>query len=108
MESFTTNILKESIAEAKEAHTEVKTQLQKELEAANQVVPGTNWTVMQLRQEIVRLTREIAAETKKNIEALSAIEEEHKELERTSMETIQKLEEHERRQNKEIPKPNKS
>ena len=100
--------LKESIAEAKEAHTEVKTQLQKELEAANQVVPGTNWTVMQLRQEIVRLTREIAAETKKNIETLSAIEEEHKELERTSMETIQKLEEHERRQNKEIPKPNKS
>ena len=90
--------LEESIAEAKEAHDQVKSQLQQELEAANEVVPGTNWTVMQLRQEIVRLTREISAETKKNNEILTAIQTEHKELEEQSLRTIRELEEQERLQ----------
>lgn len=72
--------INEAIEEASARESELQAQLEKEMKTANQIVPGTDVTVAQLRQEIIRLSRELSEETAKSEKRLKSIEAEHQKL----------------------------
>ncbi|OHT15959.1 hypothetical protein TRFO_13647 [Tritrichomonas foetus] len=78
--------------ELNETEKELNAKLTHEKEFVEQKVPGTNMTILELRKEIVRLTRELSTETQQKHDELTSIEKEHQTFSKESAQMIHDLE----------------
>lgn len=84
--------IKERQAELDEEQKLVSADLQKQRKIANEIVPGTNKTVLQLRKEIMQLSKEVSEEKAKMSADLLRVQQEYKEYAKYSKEQIENLE----------------
>lgn len=84
--------ISERQAELQEEEKALAADLEKQRRIANEIVPGTNKTVLQLRKEIMQLSKDVSEQKAKMSSELLRAQQEYKEYAETSREQIENLE----------------
>lgn len=87
-----TKAINERQAELDEEQKLVSAELQRQRKIANEIVPGTNKTVLQLRKEIMKLSKQVSDEKAKMSSDLLRVQQEYKEYAEFSRQQIENLE----------------
>lgn len=84
--------ISERQAELQEEEKALAVDLEKQRRIANEIVPGTNKTVLQLRKEIMQLSKDVSEQKAKMSSELLRAQQAYKEYAETSREQIENLE----------------